>query len=83
VGLGPDFMEGIDLRDPGAYPVADAFTPEMISARDDLLYVEGFESIDRLPNVTQGLLDRGWPAADVRKALGENWLRVYRAAWGG
>jgi membrane dipeptidase len=83
VGLGPDFMEGIALHGPGAYPIADAFTPEMISDRDDLLYVEGFESIDRLPNVTQGLLDRDWPVADVRRALGENWLRVYRAAWGG
>lgn len=83
VGLGPDFMEGADLLGPGAHPIADAFTPEMISDRDDLLYVEGFESIDRLPSVTQGLLDRGWPVADVRKALGENWLRVYREAWGG
>jgi hypothetical protein len=24
----------------------------------------------------EGLLDRGWSAADVRKVLGENWLCV-------
>jgi len=83
VGLGPDFEEGIDVHGPGAYPVADAFTPEMISDRDDLLFVEGFASIDQLPNVTRGLSDRGWPVADVRKVLGANWLRVYREAWGG
>ena len=82
VGIGPDFVEGTDLWGPGAYPMADSFTAEMISERDDLVFVAGFESIDRLPNVTQGMLDRGWPVADVRKALGENWLRAYRAAWG-
>ena len=82
VGLGPDFMEGLVLHGPAAYPVAEAFTPEMISDRDDLAFAAGFESIDRLGSVTLGLLDRGWPVADVRKALGANWLRVYRAAWG-
>ncbi len=83
VGLGPDFEEGLPLHGPMPYPIADAFTPEMVSDRDDLLFVDGFASIDQLPNVTRGLLDRGWPDDDVRKVLGANWLRVYRAAWGG
>jgi membrane dipeptidase len=81
VGLGPDFMEGLDPSEPGAYP-GRRFEPDMIGAGDRPTFVAGFESIDRLPNVTAGLLDRGWPVDDVRAALGENWLRVYRAAWG-
>jgi len=44
--------------------------------------VKDFETIIELPKVTQGLLNRGWSAADVRKVLGENWLRVYEKAWG-
>jgi membrane dipeptidase len=44
--------------------------------------VKGFETIVELPKVTQGLLDRGWSQADVRKVLGENWLRVYEQVWG-
>lgn len=40
-------------------------------------WVKDFETIVELPKVTQGLLDRGWSAADVRKIPGENWLRVY------
>jgi len=44
--------------------------------------VKGFESIVELPKVTQGLLDRGWSEADVRKVLGENLLRVYEKVWG-
>ena len=31
-----------------------------------------------LPNLTQRLVERGWAEADVRKVLGENWLRVFR-----
>jgi microsomal dipeptidase-like Zn-dependent dipeptidase len=45
-------------------------------------YVKGFESIAELPNVTQGLMQRGWSTADIRKVLGENWLRVYKQVWG-
>lgn len=82
VGIGPDFMEGLDPSSPGAYP-GDRFTPEMVSDREDAAFVDGFSSIDELPNLVRGLLDRGWPTGDIRRALGENWLRVYMLAWGG
>jgi len=32
--------------------------------------------------LTERLLERGFSEADVRKVLGLNWLRVYRAVWG-
>lgn len=35
-----------------------------------------------LPEITQGLIDRGYSDADIRKVLGENWLRVGRTIWG-
>jgi len=41
----------------------------------------GFETMEDLPNVTAGLLNRGWSEADIRKVLGENLLRVYDASW--
>ena len=44
--------------------------------------VKDFETIVELPKVTQALLDRGWSPAEVRKVLGENWLRVYEKVWG-
>jgi membrane dipeptidase len=42
-------------------------------------FVEGLESIDRLPNLTQGLLEHGYREADVEAILGGNLLRVLRA----
>ena len=45
-------------------------------------YPEGIETPQDFPNLTAGLLRRGYREADIRKILGENWLRVYRAVWG-
>lgn len=38
------------------------------------------EDVSTIPLITQGLLDRGYSAAEIRKILGENTLRVIRAA---
>jgi membrane dipeptidase len=42
-------------------------------------FVESLESIDRLPNLTQGLLARGYSETDVEAILGGNLLRVLSA----
>ncbi|MBM4362581.1 MAG: membrane dipeptidase [Deltaproteobacteria bacterium] len=44
-------------------------------------HLEGFRSMEHLPRVTQGLLDRGYREEDVRKVLGANFLRVFQAVW--
>ncbi|WP_157995564.1 dipeptidase [Peristeroidobacter soli] len=82
IGLGPDFLSG--RNDPGRLSAADqlVMAAEAYSQETPWFYIEGFESIDELPNVAQGLLQRGWSDADLRKVLGENWLRVYEAVWG-
>jgi membrane dipeptidase len=46
-------------------------------------YPAGFETPDKLPGLIQGLSKRGYSDADLRKILGENWVRVYRQVWGG
>ena len=38
---------------------------------------EVLEDASELPLVTEGLLERGWSEADVRKVLGENHLRLF------
>jgi membrane dipeptidase len=82
IGLGPDFIDGQNnagrLSDEDRY----LMTPDIYSPELPWFYVNGLENIGELPNVTQGLLQRGWSVAEVQKVLGENWLRVYERVWG-
>ncbi|MDF2811810.1 MAG: dipeptidase [Microvirga sp.] len=89
VALGIDYFEGMDPLMPleaarqqydsfiasGAWSAASYPPPPYH-------YPEGIETPDGLPNLTAGLARRGYGEADIRKILGENWLRVYRAVWG-
>lgn len=43
--------------------------------------VEGLMNMANLPNVTDHLLKRGYSKNDIKKILGENWLRVFRDTW--
>ena len=45
-------------------------------------YPTGMETPDKFPNITAGLLKRGYSDSDVKGILGENWVRVYQAVWG-
>jgi membrane dipeptidase len=79
VGLGPDFVEGRNINYDNIN--RDVMPPEMMS-QGTWLYVKGFENISQLPSVTQSLIRRGWSTGEIRKVLGENWLRVYKQVWG-
>ncbi len=39
----------------------------------------GLENVSKLPNLTMALLKRGYSRSEVRKILGENYLRVFTA----
>ncbi|WP_374633192.1 dipeptidase [Ferrovibrio sp.] len=45
-------------------------------------YPEGIGTPDQMPNLTAALVKRGFSEADIRKILGGNWMRVFRAVWG-
>ncbi|MEG3182178.1 dipeptidase [Sphingomonas sp. LT1P40] len=83
IGLGPDFLEGRNT--PGMASAADLemMPAQIYSPERPWFYVHGFENIGQLPNVIDGLRQRGWTAAELQKLLGENWLRVYERVWGG
>jgi membrane dipeptidase len=74
VGLGPDFLR----------PYMDAVFPQYDSFVDledvDMkAVVPGLATTCDLPNLTEKLAARGWSEENLRKFLGENWLRVFRA----
>jgi membrane dipeptidase len=82
IGLGPDFMEGRATTGPLSAADAILMAPEAYSQETPWFYVKGFENIGELPNVTQGLLQRGWSVTELSQVLGGNWLRVYEHIWG-
>lgn len=45
-------------------------------------YPVGLETPDKLGSISGGLLARGFSETDIKKVLGENWLRLYRRVWG-
>ena len=59
------------------------FKPEFKPPGVVLGYAKGLESVAQLPNLTQGLLARGYSEEDVAKIMGGNFLRVFREVWGG
>ena len=53
--------------------------PELIGTE---AHLEGLDSVIYFKDLTQGLLDRGYSGENVKKILGTNWLRLFRAVWG-
>lgn len=41
----------------------------------------GLESVEKLPNLTKGLRERGYSVEEVRKIVGGNFYRVYQEVW--
>ena len=44
---------------------------------------EGFRTIGDFPNLTAAVEGAHWREPKIRKALGENWLRIFTEVWGG
>jgi len=76
VGIGLDYtpqtLEGLLEMNPAYWPPSEG-------------YGQGgptrFAEPRQLPEITDMLLERGWPEGDIRKVLGENFLRVARKVW--
>ena len=46
-------------------------------------YPKGIETPQTLQRLTERFVERGFSDTDIRKVLGENWLRVFREIWVG
>jgi membrane dipeptidase len=84
VGLGLDFVEG--YKDAGVVLPQSrrnrTLRPDIFGSVDDFLnqaYPRGLEDIRKAPNLTQGMLDRGYGEQSIKEILGESWLRAIAA----
>jgi membrane dipeptidase len=87
VGLGLDFTTGqpVTFTDTeawgGAHFAAQSRAGWNSAAVWPVPYPDGIASIDDLPNITAGLLARGYGKEDTRKVLGGNFLRIFEQIW--
>jgi membrane dipeptidase len=49
---------------------------------DVTVNLKGFDDVRDMPNITRGLLKRGWPEERIKGVLGENALRVFAEVCG-
>ena len=75
VGIGLDLAEGW-----AEYPP----TRMSLMKIDGRIYVypREIETVTRFPNITKGLIGRGYSDAETKKILGENFLRVFKKVFG-
>jgi membrane dipeptidase len=79
VAFGPDFGQGRAA----VWAMRNRVVlPPDVFGEGFLVYARDFENPSQFPNVTRSLIQRGWSSAEIRKVLGENWLRVYKQVWG-
>jgi membrane dipeptidase len=81
VAIGTDFTEGqtkafFDWILTGKSKKGPALTLD-----HPLKNPEGIQGPADFPNMTQAFLSRGYAEADVKKILGENWMRVFSEVW--
>ncbi|MGQ9647487.1 MAG: dipeptidase [Thermodesulfobacteriota bacterium] len=76
IGIGFDFSTPGDLKsykywgyEPDTYLIPPWTHPKNI------------EDISKAPNFTKGLVSRGYSEQDIKKILGENFIRVFKEVW--
>jgi membrane dipeptidase len=79
VGLGTDFMEAVPSETLAT--ALQGISEETLKTYYADRVVKGFESADRFPNITKGLLARRYSMGDVKKIIGGNWMRLYKEVW--
>ena len=95
VGIGTDFVQDqtesfwryINAQQGTSYPLKGPSQAPGYVARprttmaDKRYHPKGLETPDKLPNLAEALMKRGYSADDITKILGGNFLRLFREVW--
>lgn len=56
-----------------------SYSPEAISlSTHETIFAEGIHEIDHFPDITRGLVKRGYSDQEISKIIGGNWVRLHR-----
>lgn len=75
IGLGPDLL-GEENLEAIKYSIGVTDPTGKVPARARVAYPKDIEDITKFPNVTKGLVARGYSDEEIEKILGGNFLRV-------
>jgi membrane dipeptidase len=81
-GLTPDDYYGVHNQTYEARFQADPTSHTRRKHPYEHYYVFGLESIGNIKYITEGLVDRSYSDSEIKKILGENWLRYFKMIWG-
>ncbi|MDI5889545.1 dipeptidase [Halomonas rhizosphaerae] len=81
IGIGTDFTQGHD-QDFFEWLTHDKGYARRLTRFGKIINPEGIRTIGEFPNLTEALSRRGFSEPQVRKIMGENWVRVLKDVWG-
>jgi len=81
IGIGTDFTQGHG-QDFFEWLTHDKGYARRLTRFGKIINPEGIRTIGEFPNLTEALLRRGFSEPQVRKIMGDNWVRVLRDVWG-
>ena len=81
IGIGTDFTQGHG-HDFFEWLTHDKGYARRLTRFGKIINPEGIRTIGEFPNLTEALLKRGMSEQQVRKIMGENWVRTLKDVWG-
>ncbi|SEM61485.1 dipeptidase [Halomonas caseinilytica] len=81
IGIGTDFTQGQD-HNFFEWLTHDKGYARRLTRFGEIINPEGIRTIGEFGNLTEALLRRGFSEPQVRKIMGENWVRVLKDVWG-
>jgi membrane dipeptidase len=81
--IGPDHIGiGFDFSNPGTIKDFLYWGYEQDTyLMPPFTHPKNIEDISKAPNFTMGLISRGYSETDIKKILGENFIRVFKEVW--
>ncbi|WP_438764910.1 dipeptidase [Kushneria sp. TE3] len=81
IGIGTDFTQGHG-QDFFEWLTHDKGYARRLTSFGKIINPEGIRTVGEFPNLTEALLKRGLSEPQVRKIMGENWVRTLKDVWG-
>jgi len=84
VGIGLDISEwrtAEDFAESQIQPINPEMRPPQDVYNRDTWYAKGIQSISQMPNITRGLVARGYSDQEISKILGGNFLNLFEKVW--